>query len=375
MNLIYELGSDVLYNFKLSGDFLTDDEKKIFKEYLEYRHLDETIWGIYECLFKSATEGTIPLALRVYKDSELCGLAIIIRYRRYGRALFNNKRIAKAINKIGIPCYLWMRFNDGMDSISNTGFVVLPEEAEEIYSGILNFLHKKFFLTFIYDYTENQKLYPRVTRLPSMPHGLVDCTEMKSLEDYLQLHKNIKRKIKGFTKNGGTFEIIRKIIPEKELAQLKKCFITTSEKSMTYTPYQDLYLSSVMTMCKTPLENIYYFIVKLDGEFIGYQAAIKSGMNLITLHGAFDRERKTTFHAYDILFTKMVEFAIENNLKTVDFGPINNVTKERMVNQAIDMSYFIYGKFFFSNFIFEKFFRRTNIQSDDQLKFHSHLDA
>jgi hypothetical protein len=107
----------------------------------------------------------------------------------------------------------------------------------------------------------------------------------------------------------------------------------------------------------------------MDGEFLGYQAAIKTGQFLNALHGAFDRNRKTTYHAYDILFVKMTEFALEQGLKVCDFGAVLNYTKQKMVNKTLDMSYYLLSKYTFVQWFFHRFLKITKIQSNNQLKF------
>jgi hypothetical protein len=110
--------------------------------------------------------------------------------------------------------------------------------------------------------------------------------------------------------------------------------------------------------------------MKLNDEFLGYQAAIQTGTSLNALHGAFDRERKTTFHAYDVLFVEMTRFAIENGLTTIDFGSVLNVTKQRMVNRIIPMSYYMFSKYSSVQWFFLKLLKLTKIQGEEQMKFH-----
>ena len=107
----------------------------------------------------------------------------------------------------------------------------------------------------------------------------------------------------------------------------------------------------------------------MNGNFLGYQAAVKTGTHLNALHGAFDRTRKTNFHAYDLLFVKMTEFAINNNLKSIDFGAVLNITKQRMVNRTIDMSYFLFSKYKIIQWVFNSFLKLTKVQGKEQLQY------
>ncbi len=358
-----------MYTFELSGRFLSKEETTFFKNCLDYYHVDEDIWEVFACLFRSAVKGTTPLVLRAYEDSQLCGAAILIKCTKYGRSLFNNKLTAGITNSLGIPSYLWIKFGCCMDMMSNPGFVVKPEKADEIHAAMAGFLKEHCLMTMIYDYTDKSYLYPEATILPSLPHALIDTSQMTSIQNYISGHKNIKRKMNIFKNNGGTFDIVCNVLNEEDIASVRKCFIFTAEKSILYLPYQDIYLNSALKTSGTWLDNVYYFIARLNGEFLGYQAAIKTGTCLNALHGAFDRERETTYHSYDILFAKMTEFAIEKGLTSIDFGAVINITKQRMVNKKIDMSYFLFSKYSFVQWLFTKFLKTTKVQGKEQMRF------
>ena len=358
-----------MYTFDLSDKFLSGEEKEIFKNSLDYYHVDDGVWDVFTCLFRSGVKGTIPLLLKVYENSKLCGASVIIKCSRYGRSLFNNKLLSGIIDLTGIPCYLWIKVGCCMDMMSNPGFVSDPKKSDAIQSAMALFLKNNCSLAIIYDHSDNTYLYPDATKLLSLPHALIDTSQMKSIEDYICNYKSIKRKINIFRNNGGKFELAFNSLDEQDLSSVRKCFITTASKSILYLPYQDLYLNSALVTGGTQIDNVYYFIMRLNGEFLGYQAAIKTGTCLNAMHGAFDRERKTTFHAYDILFVEMTRFAIENGLKSIDFGVVLNKTKQKMVNNTIPMSFFMLSKYSFGLWFFHRLLKLTKIQGDKQMKF------
>lgn len=358
-----------MYKFELSEQFLSTSEKVIFSDFLEQSGLDHHIWEIFECLFESSVSGNIPLVLKVYDGGQLCGAAVIVKCSRYGRALFKNRMLAGFGNSIGLPFYLWIKFGCCMDMMSNPGFVRDPQKSEEIHAQMAEFLSRNTLLTIIYDFDENSHLYPQASVLPTLPHALIDTSGLDSISDYLQNHKNIKKKRRVFNNKGGSFELINRKLTEKDIEGLKDCFVATSEQSIFYLPYQDLYLKSAVHTSETDLEEVYYFVARLNGEFLGYQAAIKTGHFLNALHGAFDRRRKSTFHAYDILFVEMTEFALQNGLNLIDYGAVLNVTKQRMVNQTRAMSYYILSKYDLYQQLMTKMLAYTEIQSESQLKF------
>ena len=358
-----------MYRCDLSDKFLTRAETDLFRPFLASCHVDEAIWPVFESFFQSATKSTKPLIVRVYDESGLCGAAIIVRCKRYGHSLFNNRFLAGLIDSARIPFYMWIKYGCCMDMMSNPGFVADPRKSVEVHNAIIHYLNRKCMSFMVYDYAANSSLYENATVYPSPPHALIDTSQMLSVEDYLSLHKNIKKKMNIFQKNGGTFEIIEHRLGQNDLDSVKKCFLMTAEKSLFYLPYQDLYLQSALRTSAKPLEQIYYFIARLNGEFLGYQAAIKTGKCLNALHGAFDRERKTTFHAYDLLFAQMTEFAINNGLNSIDFGSVINTTKQRAVNRIIDLSYYIFSNSRIFRAVLNNMLKSSKMLSYDQLKF------
>lgn len=358
-----------MVTFEISDQFLSKEEQEIFGDYLKEKGLDNHIWEVFECLFRSGVKNTKPFLLRASTNSELIGAAILIRCSQYGKALFNSMILSGLINLFPIPFYLWIKFGCCMDMMSNPGFVKDPGRSDEIFSAMAKYLKKRCFMAIIIDYAHHAALYPDASVLPALPHGLIDTSGMTAIEDYNKNFKNMNRKKRVFRNKGGEYEKVDHTLGEEHLSDLEKCFITTSKKSVFYLPYQDLYLNAALTTSITHLKNVFYFMATLNGKFLGYQAAIKTGKRLNALHGAFDRDRKTTFHAYDILFEKMTEYAIENRLDTIDFGAIVNLTKQKMVNQSIPMTYFLLSKYSLVQKLFNTILRFTKIQGNRQMKF------
>ena len=256
-----------------------------------------------------------------------------------------------------------------MDMMSNPGFVKDPEKADEVIRAMAAYLKKKNLLTVICDLTDNGEQFESASIFPALPQALIDCSTYTTITDYTSHYKNIKRKVKKFANKQGVYTRVDHQLNEEQLEAIKRCFQATIDKSVIYLPYQDLYLRAALTTGRTKIDDIYYFIATIDGEFIGYQTALVTGKYLNALHGAFDRTRKTTYHAYDIMFVKMAEFALENGLEFVDFGGVANFTKEKMANTLRGTSYFIYSKYPLLQKAIDFVFKYTTIQGEDQLKF------
>ncbi len=354
-------------SFEISDQFLSPSEQEVFNNFLSQQGLDVSIWKVFQSLFDAPAKKTKPFLLKIFDKDELVGVVILIRCRKYGRTLFSNTFLTGIMNTIDIPFYLWIKFGCCMDMMSNEGFVKNIKDRNVIIKAAIKYLRKNSFLTIVNDYTQNNPLYPEVATLPALPHALIACGSFQTINDYLSNFKNIKKKLRVFKNKGGEFHLIQRKMDEQYLPNFKKCFQATSENSVFYLPYQTLYFSSASHTNQTEIENAYYFIATINGEFIGYQAAIKTGKHLNALHGAFDRTMRSTFHAYDILFVKMVELAIEHQLEYIDFGAVINETKSKMVNEKKEMSYFILSKYKVVEWTFKSFLKLTNIQSKKQL--------
>ena len=357
-----------MYRCTLSKKFLDPNEIEVLEPCLGHYHIDSRIWPVFSGLFESKTPYTVPQVVRVYEDtgdedvSSLCGATVIVTCKRYGRALYRNALMAAVANRISIPFHQWIAAGCCMDMMSCPVLARKPECAGAVHAAIAGFLGRNSLLAVAYDHSDRAGLYDRACVLPAIPHALIDIGGMTSVTDYTAQHRNIKRKISRFEKVGGTFELIQGQLGAKDIEQLQRCFKETSARSTFYLPYQDLYLDAATHITGKTLNGMYYFVARLNGDFLGYQAALATGSCLNGMHGAFDRARATTYHAYDILFVKMVEFAIERGLTLIDFGGVLNDTKMKMINRSVSMSYFLISRFSVVRLVMATFLKSTGIQ-------------
>ena len=353
-----------MLSFNLSERFLSGAEQKVFSNHVQTLGLDDNIWDVFSGMFDSSTRHTKPYVLRAFDGKMLVG-AIIIKCTKYGKALFNNKLFAGTLDRLNIPFYLWIRMECCMDTMSNPGFVSETDKVDEVIGDILKYMRKKTLLFIITDYSSNASSYSSFAQLPALPHALINFSKYNEPNDYHAQYKNIKRKTRVSELKGGEYKLVRRKLSDSQRQTLKICFETTAGQSVFYLPYQDLYMKSALHTSGKELPEVLYFIAELNNSIIGYQAALKTGNYLNTLHGAFDRSRKSTYHAYDILFVKMFEFAIENGLQFIDFGAVINQTKQKMVNSKIPMSYYLSSTFSPVQYFFNLLLKRTKIQGKD----------
>jgi hypothetical protein len=79
--------------------------------------------------------------------------------------------------------------------------------------------------------------------------------------------------------------------------------------------------------------NVVHFVCRTSTDFLGYHSFMDFGSHLRCLNGAFNRELKTTHHAYENMILKVVEYSEEKGIKRIHFGPVLNETKRRMMHE------------------------------------------
>jgi len=61
------------------------------------------------------------------------------------------------------------------------------------------------------------------------------------------------------------------------------------------------------------------------------------------MNGAFNRNLPTTHHAYENMIYRSVEYALENGLSEIHYGPVLNETKKRMMETFIPTQLYLYS--------------------------------
>jgi hypothetical protein len=129
------------------------------------------------------------------------------------------------------------------------------------------------------------------------------------------------------------------------------CVEMTAQKSTFKLPYQENYPRMCTESAIINDENVVHFICKSQDHFFGYHSFVKFDKQLRCLNGAFNRKLKSTFHAYENMILKVIEFADQEGIEKVFFGPVLNETKRRMMHGFIpNMIYFTSSNWFLRNF-------------------------
>ncbi len=357
--------------FNLTEDFLSSQEQAVFSDYLKRQDVDENVWQIYLCYFEAESRWTRPLVLRVFQDDRLIAAALLLECRHVGRSLFKSSWLYNPVNWLGTSVIIWLRAGFGPEVIANPGFYAQDVNSDLIAGEMISYLHSKSVAFFITDYRVNAFLHERAKVFPYVDEGTVDVSGMETVQDYIAEHSNLKRKIRSFKNKGGTIEVFRGMLVDKDQKAIVKCCDSTMRKSFVYTPFQDIFLDVIQETLHCDSSSFVHIITKMDGEITGYHSYMETGSTLRMLHGAFNRNLKTTHHAYENLLIATVDHAIEQKLKKVYFGPIMNETKRRMMRESEPCSTYFYSCNPVIRFIFALMYSRSQLQNKKLMAFAS----
>jgi hypothetical protein len=348
---------------------LTEDEKRLFLPMLKNLGLDENLWNIYEKFLSVSSSFSSPCIIRVMEDNKLVAHFYMMKCRDYGPSLSKLTPLHAMIRAFRIPVYCWIKSGIGPENNANPGFYVNPDNAGELFPGILQILRKHYFMLLILDFVSNENIYAEAVRIPYPDDGLVDTAEYDTIDDYLKNHRNLKKKLKEYSKHGGVVELWKGKLPQEWQQQVKSCVKATASRSVFQLPYQELYADMCLSSTEINNEKILHFICRSENQFLGYHSFMCFDNQIRCLHGAFNREMKSTFHAYENMIYKVVEYAIERRIRNVWFGPVLNETKKRMMNRFNTTRLFIFSKYPLIQKTFSALISRSRMTDKDLLAF------
>jgi hypothetical protein len=358
-----------MYSLDLSSDPLTPPEKCCFNDYLMELGLDDSIWVIYEKFLQLGSEYSRPIIVRVKKNNELSACLFLIECRDYGATLSRLRVVKNLARRLAIPVYIWMKAGIGAEIFANPIFINKNIGSEQDHCEILRLLRKRFLLLFIHDLASNLSLHPESEVMPYTDESIIDTSGYKTIDDYLAEHHNLKKKLKDYHKIGGRIEVLEGMLDDHIVKKIKECVISTGEKSVFKLPYQNDYPDMCTGSAIIDNRKIIHFICRSDDEFYGYHSFIGFKNQIRCLNGAFNRNLITTHHAYENMIYSVVEYAIENKIQTIYFGPTLNETKKRMMNKFVPTKLFVSSRVPLFLKLFIPVLKRSRLNSGELLEF------
>ncbi|MEN8225708.1 MAG: GNAT family N-acetyltransferase [Bacteroidota bacterium] len=324
---------------------LSSEEKEIYEAHLHTLGLDSNIWDLYERFLQVSSAYSIPRIIRVMEGKDHLAHIYMIKCRDYGATLSRSGIIKSMSRLMGIPVYSWLRSGIAAENNANPGYLNTSTGDDNTMSKLIEHLKQKYFMIFILDLESNHGQYTNAVTLPYTDEGIVDTSTYQSIDDYRKQHKNLKKKFRVYRNHGGRTDIEKGRLSVEDQQHIASCVLSTSKKSVFKLPYQDIYPAMCSSSAEIDNDRIIHFLSRSDDQFFGYHSFIQFNEQMRCLNGAFNRELKSTYHAYENMIYKVIEYAIEQKIRTIYFGPVLNETKKRMMNQFLPTRLYVYSKF------------------------------
>jgi hypothetical protein len=241
-----------------------------------------------------------------------------------------------------IPMFVWFRYGTTIDHCANPGFVTPGVDRRELVSQIIVNLLRKYMLGTVLEYAAVPAFSGAVV-FPFIDSSVIDLEEMATVQNYIGRSKNLPRQLKKFTNKGGEIRIFEGALPSGIWESAVDAFGTLD--IMLQTPFQDNYVNMVKANTSLNSPEMVHFVALLEGEYAGHQSFCRSGNTLHCQAGAFDRRRKSTYHAYENIIVSSVEYALKHGLARIDYGPTLNETKKRMMTDFIKVENRVYTRY------------------------------
>lgn len=334
-------GASRSWNFRLSRDPVTTQEQARFATDLKRLNLSDGVWDVFNTTLQSKTKHSRPLALRAYDNGSLAGLALIYECRKTGECFFDPP-VSTMMDMPGLPMFVWLRYGTTVDHFTNPGFVAEGIDRELFIERAIARLLQQYLYGTVIEY-QTSTAFDGAVKLPFVDTGVIDLDGMTSIESYLGRGKNLARKLKKFRNKGGEIRVIQGAMPSDLITAALEAFGTLTIGVRT--PFQDNYLNMARDGLSQESSDKLHIVALLDGKYAGHQSFLRSGNGLHCQAGAFDRRHKSTYHAYENIIVSSVEYALEHNLQRIDYGPVINETKAKMMTGFIPCENRTYARY------------------------------
>ncbi len=311
--------------FDVSRDPLASEERTRFDADLASLGLDAAVWGVLDGTLATGSDFSLPLLLRAHRGGDLVGVALFVECRRLARCVTRNVALERTIDALNPPSFMWLRVGVGIDHYANPGFVADGVDRAAFLQGAVAHLVARYRYGCVFD-DPSIPLGVASADVAFPDFGRVDLVE--GVRDaLLAASKGLRKKVRKFANKGGRIQVVVGPMPEAELRSVDG-WLRSVDPYVRLT-FQDIY--PAMVAASNRLADSVHVLAYLDDAFVGYHSFIPSGERLVCLSGIFDPGRPSNYHAYENVILKTVELATDRGLRRIDFGPIVNPTKAKLM--------------------------------------------
>ncbi|NNC75001.1 MAG: hypothetical protein HKN93_05760 [Acidimicrobiia bacterium] len=159
--------------------------------------------------------------------------------------------------------------------------------------------------------------------------GQINCSRYATADEFLALHKRLRRHLRDHAKAGGTVRVLEGPVQPSLARDFSDLVFATYRHHggmgrWQFKEYAYRVCGAFFTTCRDAV----HIFTENEGSITGLQSFVRHRDRLELSEGGFDRSRDT-HHAYEAIIAESVGYAISNGLGSVGYGGIWNATKDR----------------------------------------------
>jgi len=333
---------------------LTSEEKRRFDGFFQEHGLSEDIFIFFESLVELSTDEDRFIFVKAFAGDELVGLAMFARIARHSLYGSLNPRLRRSsfLQTLGGVMRSTVYFS--MHSVSSPGlprsFLYTERGLEDaINEAIISWAREKRDAdsVIVFDAADASEIYAgrSFVSLPFSSDSWLDVPRYQALDDYLALHKPTRKKLSRLRKRREVeIETYRGEVPKETMQGILECLSCSYRHSKGLLPIQEFFNANLLRTALFRSERFIHFVIRVDGQILGFSTRLLCGKNLIGIIGGYNRELSDRAPVYDLMIATTLDFCIRNQYTRLVYGLVDNHTKARLMDSFREQRFYFYSR-------------------------------
>lgn len=334
---------------------LSEQEKNIFSNHLLAEGISGNVWNLFAEWVARSTPAINFFYLKALDGDDLVGLGLFLRIkpvdlRTSYAGLRRNAgigRLAGWLSVLGNNC-LYVSFRNLITAnLTRPFFYSDPALGDDIMKAMLSFLkrEKEADMVTVIDTLDHDARYRAegFTVFPSSSEAILDPIKYPGRAAYLAAHRNLQKNL-AKKKITVMAEVFRGPVSDEDKRQMKACVSNSVEHSNVNTPCQKFFEEHIFDTEAYRSDDYLHILVRADGAIAGFHTFLVSGVSLGGVLGGFNRAFSRNQFAYERVIIASLDYAVEHDLRRVNYSLIDNRTKLRLVDTREPCALYFYSR-------------------------------